>query len=147
MVFTTNKPMEERGCVLHDADLAEAILDRVLERGRVLHFKGPSFRTRHLRAKEWARVSGTHRRGGYPPCCDGRHGEAVRPSGVHEEMVATTQLRAGGRSAGSGERLRGKPPAPDITGKERRVARHITTELRRKPKGFPDKLLHSRTLA
>jgi hypothetical protein len=23
-------------------------LDRVLERGRVLHFKGPSYRTRHL---------------------------------------------------------------------------------------------------
>jgi DNA replication protein DnaC len=30
------------GRVLHDADLAEAILDRVLERGRVLPFKGPS---------------------------------------------------------------------------------------------------------
>ena len=58
MVFTTNKPVEEWGRVLHDADLAEAILDRVLERGRVLHFKGPSFRTRHLRSKEGARVSG-----------------------------------------------------------------------------------------
>ncbi|MGI0055557.1 MAG: IS21-like element helper ATPase IstB, partial [Thermoplasmata archaeon] len=58
MVFTTNKPIEEWGRVLHDADLAEAILDRVLERGRVLHFKGPSYRTRHLRPKEGARVSG-----------------------------------------------------------------------------------------
>ena len=58
MVFTTNKPVEEWGSVLHDADLAEAILDRVLERGRVLHFKGPSFRTRHLRPKEGATVSG-----------------------------------------------------------------------------------------
>jgi DNA replication protein DnaC len=48
MVFTTNKPIEEWGRVLHDPDLAEAILDRVLERGRVLHFKGPSYRTRHL---------------------------------------------------------------------------------------------------
>jgi hypothetical protein len=46
MVFTTNKPVEEWGRVLHDPDLAEAILDRVLERGRVLHFKGPSYRTR-----------------------------------------------------------------------------------------------------
>ena len=57
MVFTTNKPIEEWGRVLHDADLAEAILDRVLERGRVLHFKGPSYRTRHLRP-ESARISG-----------------------------------------------------------------------------------------
>ncbi|EQD47096.1 IstB-like ATP-binding protein domain protein, partial [mine drainage metagenome] len=45
MVFTTNKPIEAWGEVLHDGDLAEAILDRVLERGRVLHFKGPSYRT------------------------------------------------------------------------------------------------------
>lgn len=57
MVFTTNKPIEEWGRVLHDADLAEAILDRVLEQGRVLHFKGPSYRTRHLRP-EGARISG-----------------------------------------------------------------------------------------
>jgi hypothetical protein len=35
--------------VLHDADLAEAILDRVLERGRLIHMRGPSFRTRHLK--------------------------------------------------------------------------------------------------
>ncbi len=58
MVFTTNKPIEVWGKVLHDPDLAEAILDRVLERGRVLHFKGPSFRTRHLQSKEGARISG-----------------------------------------------------------------------------------------
>jgi DNA replication protein DnaC len=48
MIFTTNKPMEAWGKVLHDADLAEAILDRVLEHGRLLHLRGPSFRTRHL---------------------------------------------------------------------------------------------------
>ena len=54
-------PPYQWGRVLHDADMAEAILDRVLERGQVLHFKGPSFRTRHQRAKEGARVSGTHR--------------------------------------------------------------------------------------
>ncbi|MDG6949986.1 MAG: IS21-like element helper ATPase IstB [Nitrososphaerota archaeon] len=58
MVFTTNKPIEAWGKVLHDGDLAEAILDRVLERGRVLHFKGPSFRTRHLPTKEGAIISG-----------------------------------------------------------------------------------------
>ena len=34
MIFTTNKPLSEWGKVLHDEDLAGAILDRVLERGR-----------------------------------------------------------------------------------------------------------------
>ena len=38
----TYVPDEEWGRVLHDADLVEAILDRVLERGRVLPFKGPT---------------------------------------------------------------------------------------------------------
>ena len=51
MVFTTNKAVEEWGRVLHDPDLAEAILDRVLERGRILHFKGPSYRTQHLHSQ------------------------------------------------------------------------------------------------
>jgi hypothetical protein len=47
MIFTTNKPLSEWGKVLHDADLAAAILDRVLERGRFIHLDGPSGRTRH----------------------------------------------------------------------------------------------------
>jgi DNA replication protein DnaC len=58
MVFTTNKPIEAWGKALHDPDLAEAILDRVLERGRVLPFKGPSYRTRHLEGKGVPIVSG-----------------------------------------------------------------------------------------
>lgn len=49
MIFTTNKPVEAWGKVLHDPDLAEAILDRVLERGRVIQLRGPSYRTRHLK--------------------------------------------------------------------------------------------------
>ena len=48
MVFTTNKPLELWGRVLHDPDLAEAILDRILERGRIVTLEGPSMRTRHL---------------------------------------------------------------------------------------------------
>jgi len=48
MIFTTNKPIEAWGQVLHDPDLAEAILDRVLERGRVINLRGPSYRLRHL---------------------------------------------------------------------------------------------------
>jgi hypothetical protein len=40
------------GKVLHDDDLAAAILDRVLERGRFIHLGGPSGRTRHLNLEE-----------------------------------------------------------------------------------------------
>src|ERR1700747_3636745 len=67
MIFTTNKPLSEWGKVLHDEDLAAAILDRVLERGRFIQLDGPSGRTRHLNLEEvWpapaerARISGTH---------------------------------------------------------------------------------------
>jgi len=65
MIFTTNKPLSEWGKVLHDEDLAAAILDRVLEHGRFVHLNGPSGRTRHLNleetlpdAPERARISG-----------------------------------------------------------------------------------------
>jgi DNA replication protein DnaC len=50
MVFTTNKPLDEWGRVLHDDDLAEAIVDRVLERGRLIELRGRSYRTRQLTA-------------------------------------------------------------------------------------------------
>ncbi|MGB9434589.1 MAG: ATP-binding protein [Candidatus Acidiferrum sp.] len=65
MIFTTNKPLNEWGKVLHDEDMAAAILDRVLERGRYIHLDGPSGRTRHLNLEETlpvgadrARISG-----------------------------------------------------------------------------------------
>ena len=48
MIFTTNKALSAWGRVLHDDDLAQAIVDRVLERGRLLRLDGPSMRTRHL---------------------------------------------------------------------------------------------------
>ena len=48
ILMTTNKPEAAWGQVLHDSDLAEAILDRVLERGRLFELRGASFRTRHL---------------------------------------------------------------------------------------------------
>src|SRR5262249_33713510 len=47
MIFTTNKPLSAWGRVLHDPDLAQAILHRVLERGRLLELRGHSCRTRH----------------------------------------------------------------------------------------------------
>jgi DNA replication protein DnaC len=66
MIFTTNKLLHQWGRVLHDEDLAAAILDRILERGRLLHLDGPSHRTRHLQLDEGlangaesARISGT----------------------------------------------------------------------------------------
>jgi len=65
MIFTTNKPLQKWGRVLHDRDLAAAILDRVLERGRVIVLDGPSARTKHLaldsptpRPSDGARISG-----------------------------------------------------------------------------------------
>lgn len=70
MIFTTNKPLAAWGLVLHDPDLAEAILDRVLEKGRLIELRGPSYRTRHLSSaenshrsptREPARISGNHR--------------------------------------------------------------------------------------
>jgi hypothetical protein len=67
MVFTTNKPLSAWGRVLHDPDLAAAILDRVLERGRWITLDGPSGRTKHLKLEtdahqdaDRARISGTH---------------------------------------------------------------------------------------
>ena len=48
MIFTSNKHPDAWGSVLHDNDLAAAIVDRVLERGRLLHLDGPSMRTKHL---------------------------------------------------------------------------------------------------
>jgi hypothetical protein len=71
MIFTTNKPLAAWGRVLHDPDLAQAILDRVLERGRLLELRGPSYRTRHMTldlqqqpessSVRPARISGNHR--------------------------------------------------------------------------------------
>ena len=52
MIFTTNKPMNDWGKVLQDEDMAAAIFDRVLERGRFVHLDGPSGRTRHLNPEE-----------------------------------------------------------------------------------------------
>ena len=48
MIFTTNKALTAWGRVLHDDDLAHAIVDRILERGRLLMLDGPSLRTKHL---------------------------------------------------------------------------------------------------
>jgi len=62
MIFTTNKSPKR---VLHDDDLADAIVDRILDRGRHLRLDGPSVRTKHLPPddptdiQEDSRISGT----------------------------------------------------------------------------------------
>jgi len=70
MIFTTNKHPTQWGGVLHDEDLAAAIVDRILERGRLYHLDGPSMRTRHLALDKPTpsvlrpqpdRISGIHR--------------------------------------------------------------------------------------
>lgn len=48
LVFTTNKRLRAWGDVLHDHDLAEVILDRVLERGAHMVLGGRSWRTKHI---------------------------------------------------------------------------------------------------
>src|ERR1700680_3621090 len=60
MIFTTNKPLNQWGRVLHDDDLAHAIVDRVLERGRFLTLDGPSMRTKHLGIDDPTRSEGSH---------------------------------------------------------------------------------------
>jgi DNA replication protein DnaC len=45
VILTTNKPLKQWGSVLHDADLAEAILDRLLQEGRHIDIVGRSWRT------------------------------------------------------------------------------------------------------
>ena len=49
IIFTTNKsPFSEWDEVLHDKDLAEAIVERILGRGRLIILDGPSARTLDL---------------------------------------------------------------------------------------------------
>jgi DNA replication protein DnaC len=52
ILLTTNKPLAALGDVVHDGDLAEAILDRLLERGVHFALRGRSYRTRHLPEEE-----------------------------------------------------------------------------------------------
>ena len=44
IIVTTNKALTQWGEVLHDQDLADTIVDRLLERGRLITLDGPSLR-------------------------------------------------------------------------------------------------------
>ena len=86
MIFTTNKPLAEWGRVLHDEDLAQAIVDRVLERGRLLQLDGPSMRTRHLGLDD-------------PIAPDASSEQVVKISGIpRSEFPEPTQNKKGDRA-------------------------------------------------
>src|SRR6059036_2558473 len=76
MIFTTNKPLTAWGRVLHDEDLAHAIVDRILERGRLLTLDGPSMRTRHLGLDDPTANEALHQPASTPD------GEVIRISGI-----------------------------------------------------------------
>lgn len=48
MLVTTNKALAAWGQVLHDGDMAGAIIDRILARGRLFELTGLSYRTKHI---------------------------------------------------------------------------------------------------
>ena len=52
ILFTTNKALKQWGRVLHDEELAHAILDRTLHYGEHIRLSGPSYRLRG-RKLEW----------------------------------------------------------------------------------------------
>lgn len=101
MLLTTNKSPAAWGQVLHDADLAEAILDRVLERGRLFELRGSSYRTRHvadeLRAGRGEAGKGAEPSPGpQPGDAGGRRipgtpgAEFPEPTAVEDEVVRVT---------------------------------------------------------
>jgi len=75
MIFTTNKPMTEWGKVLHDEDMAAAILDRFSSAGALSTSMDPrenpssqpgrdlarKYKTAQNFRNWWLRISGTHK--------------------------------------------------------------------------------------
>ena len=108
MVFTTNKsPLTAWGDALHDRDLADAIVDRILERGRLLALDGPSYRTRHInldqrlesRSAQPARVSGIDRPEFLEPTAPADEGDGLRRRLLVEEAARGQRGAAGARGA------------------------------------------------
>ena len=98
ILMTTNKPEAAWGQVLHDGDLAETILDRVLERGRLFELRGTSYRTRHLersgrRADQAAAVEPPDAltTGGRPRVSGIPGPESPEPTRAHWESAGATK--------------------------------------------------------
>lgn len=114
MIFTTNKHPKGWGPMLHDNDLAEAIVDRILHRGRLLKLDGPSMRTKHLAEEVGTgdnqsevkdrRVSGTGT-SDFPEPTGGTPSSCGVPS---DDRSRAAPGRAGGRARGTAT----PPPAP-----------------------------------
>jgi DNA replication protein DnaC len=88
MIFTTNKTLTAWGRVLHDDDLASAIIDRVLERGRLLQLDGPSMRTKHLGLDDPTSPEASHHVASAPG------GEVIRISGIQVPEFPEPTVRA-----------------------------------------------------
>jgi DNA replication protein DnaC len=107
MIFTTNKALKAWGRVLHDEDLGQAIIDRVLERGRLIRLDGPSIRTLHLKLDEAlkddsdqddevARISGNK----WPEFPEPTYGMlALCGNPIHTQMGELPQLQKGRSNA------------------------------------------------
>jgi hypothetical protein len=104
MIFTTNKSLKAWGGVLHDDDLAQAIIDRVLERGRLLRLDGPSVRTLHVNLDEAMKADSD------------QQADLIRISGnrcpdfPEPTVLSTAQRGPFARCGYAASALRGRPP-------------------------------------
>jgi len=51
LIITTNIEFSRRGTVFGDDNMAAAIIDRIVHHGRLLHFRGDSYRVKHALMK------------------------------------------------------------------------------------------------
>jgi len=91
--------------VLHDEDLAQAIIDRVLERGRLIRLDGPSIRTLHVNLDDTlnegsdqdvdlARISGITTPEFPEPTCATSFGIAFATAGFREALATRKRVLA-----------------------------------------------------
>ena len=108
MIFTTNKSLKAWGRVLHDEDLAQAIIDRVLERGRLLRLDGPSVRTLHVNLDDamkeesdqqvdWVRISGKNRSEFPEPTRANPHAQSLVALGVRRRWPSRPRIETARR--------------------------------------------------
>jgi DNA replication protein DnaC len=108
MIFTTNKPLKQWGRVLHDDDLAHAILDRILERGRVLQLDGPSMRTRHLGLDDPLAAEASTQ----PDSISGiTPAEFPEPTNLPADITTSSRPDTNNGSSANGPTMRKNPPS------------------------------------
>ena len=102
IVFTTDKPSSQWGRVLHDPDPAEAITDRVLERGRFIELRGQSHSNPPLAGRREGRIAIVRL---MSPCITTR----LPPLGETEASATGEQLAKGYPSRAVTDCRRGRP--------------------------------------